>query len=94
MLSLPFERGLHCWLEGKPVPGTPSLFHLAERLACRGVEVLWLMLDWTGPVPPAAACIARCVMATDLSRSRSSRSQPATSHGFSTVPSEAFCIGC
>ena len=52
MLSLPFERGLHCWLEGKPVPGTPSLFHLAERLACRGVEVLWLMLDWTGPVPP------------------------------------------
>lgn len=52
MLSLPFERGLHCWLEDKPVPGTPSLFHLAERLACRGVEVLWLMLDWTGPVPP------------------------------------------
>lgn len=52
MLSLPFERGLHCWLEGRPVPGTPSLFHLAERLAGRGVEVLWLMLDWTGPVPP------------------------------------------
>lgn len=52
MLSLPFERGLHCWLEGRPVPGTPSLFHLAERLACRGVEVLWLMLDWTGPIPP------------------------------------------
>jgi glycosyltransferase involved in cell wall biosynthesis len=52
MLSLPFEQGLHCWLEGKPVPGTPSLFHLAERLAGRGIEVLWIMLDWTGPIPP------------------------------------------
>ena len=52
MLSLPFERGLHCWLEGNSVPGTPSLFHLAERLAGRGIDVLWLMLDWTGPVPP------------------------------------------
>ncbi|MDA1038728.1 MAG: glycosyltransferase family 4 protein [Planctomycetota bacterium] len=58
ILSLPFERGLRFWLDGKPVPGTPSLFHLAERLAGRGVEVLWLMLDWTGPLPPGG-CVLR-----------------------------------
>ena len=51
MLSLPFERGLRAWLDGQSIPGTPSIFLLAERLAVRGVEVLWLMLDWTGPLP-------------------------------------------
>jgi len=66
MLSLPFEQGVRLWLEGKPVTGTPSLFHLAERLASRGVEVLWLMLDWTGPLPPGGNVLRRGAITIQL----------------------------
>lgn len=50
IISLPFEESLSYWLRGEPVRGTPSLFFLAETLAKNGVEVRWVMLDWTGPL--------------------------------------------
>lgn len=55
ILSLPFEESLHAWVRGCSPPGTPSIFFLAERLAARGTEVLWLMFDWSGPLPPGGS---------------------------------------
>jgi glycosyltransferase involved in cell wall biosynthesis len=66
ILSLPFEQSLQFWLDGKPVPGTPSLFHLVERLAVRGVEVLWLMLDWTGNLPPDGRVLRRGAITIEI----------------------------